>query len=399
VKRRRRLGSVADVEAGKQTLDEYVQSVFAPTHVALLARKTQSLYADLYDRHLAPEFGSTQLRQIKPSQIKHWQAARIKAGLGKPTLLKALTLLGSILQRACEDELIEHNPTRSVRRARSPKTAEVRPLAPAAVEAIRAAMLNPELVTVGASKPGQRARQAHAQPAPGTPYTRMRDATLVSVLAYAGLRPGEAMGLRWGDIRENTILVERSLSSGELKSTKTGGARTVRLLEPLAQDLREFKLASGRPSDKTLIFSGPDGGPWTTLHLWRVRNWKRALKAAGLDHARIYDLRHSFASLLAHEGRAVTYIGRQLGHSPAVSLRTYQHVIDELEATPKLSAEQAIKDARSTGAAHKLPIAVNRGANGAPGHQLELPELQAVPLSSTPSRARTGDLLRERQAS
>jgi integrase len=37
-------------------------------------------------------------------------------------------------------------------------------------------------------------------------------------------------------------------------------------------------------------------------------SWERALKAAGLDHARIYDLRHSFASLLAHEVRAVTCI-------------------------------------------------------------------------------------------
>jgi integrase len=36
-----------------------------------------------------------------------------------------------------------------------------------------------------------------------------RDATLISVLAYAGLRPGEALALQWRDIREQTILVER----------------------------------------------------------------------------------------------------------------------------------------------------------------------------------------------
>ena len=33
-----------------------------------------------------------------------------------------------------------------------------------------------------------------------------RDATLISVLAYAGIRPGEALALQWRDIREQTIL-------------------------------------------------------------------------------------------------------------------------------------------------------------------------------------------------
>ena len=41
-----------------------------------------------------------------------------------------------------------------------------------------------------------------------------RDATLISVLSYAGLRPGEALGLRWGDIRERTLLVQRAISLG-----------------------------------------------------------------------------------------------------------------------------------------------------------------------------------------
>jgi integrase len=47
-------------------------------------------------------------------------------------------------------------------------------------------------------------------------------ATLVSVLAYAGVRPGEALALTFGDVRERTILVERAASLGEVKETKTG---------------------------------------------------------------------------------------------------------------------------------------------------------------------------------
>ena len=63
-----------------------------------------------------------------------------------------------------------------------------------------------------------------------------QDATLVSVLAYAGLRPGEALALTWADVGERTILVERSIALGEVKETKTRTTRSVRLLAPLKND-------------------------------------------------------------------------------------------------------------------------------------------------------------------
>jgi integrase len=57
--------------------------------------------------------------------------------------------------------------------------------------------------------------------------------------------------------------------------------------------------------------------------------------------------RHSFA-LLLHEGRSVIYVARQLGHDATLALKTYGHVIDELEDQPQISAEDAIVAARST---------------------------------------------------
>jgi hypothetical protein len=67
---------------------------------------------------------------------------------------------------------------------------------------------------------------------------------------------------------------------------------------------------------------------------------------AGLPDARPYDLRHSFASLLLHEGRSVIEVARQLGHGADVLLGTYAHVIEELEDRPQLPAEDAIREAR-----------------------------------------------------
>ena len=65
---------------------------------------------------------------------------------------------------------------------------------------------------------------------------RMKDATLVCVLAYAGLRPSEALALRWGGIHARTLLVERALTAeGQVQRTKTGQVRSVRLLAPLRE--------------------------------------------------------------------------------------------------------------------------------------------------------------------
>jgi integrase len=171
---------------------------------------------------------------------------------------------------------------------------------------------------------------------------------LLSVLAYAGLRPGEALGLRWGDIRDRTILIQRSISLGEEADTKTRQHRTVRLLAPLAADLRTWRMAAGRPSDGELVFPSKDGLPWTqpAYQSWRRRAFCRAAEAAGLERARPYDLRHSFASLLLHEGRSVIYVARQLGHDARLTLTRYGHVIDEFEDTPQMDAEAAIAEAR-----------------------------------------------------
>jgi hypothetical protein len=71
-----------------------------------------------------------------------------------------------------------------------------------------------------------------------------------------------------------------------------------------------------------------------------------ALQETGLQRARPYDLRHSFASLPLHEGRSVIYVARQLGHGAELTMRTYGHVIEELEDRPQLPAEDAILEAR-----------------------------------------------------
>jgi integrase len=122
----------------------------------------------------------------------------------------------------------------------------------------------------------------------------------------------------------------------------------VRLLEPLRQDLLEWRLASGRPGHDASVFPGRRGGDWTEAGFatWRRDIWSAALDAAGVPYQRPYALRHSFASLLLHEGRSVIYVARQRGHGADLTLSTYGHVVDELEDAPRIAAEDAIAAAR-----------------------------------------------------
>jgi integrase len=356
LRRRRRLGSLAALDAGTESLDAYVTNTWAPTYAALLATKTRRTYAILYDHHIAPTLGDVALREVTPELIARWQASRLATGAGPVAVRQSVGLLGNVLQRAFESGRIPTNPARLVRRTPLPRRAEVRPLAPVTVEAMRA----------GASP---------------------RDAVLLAVLAYAGLRPGEALALRWGDVRERTLLVERSLSLGVEKGTKTGASRSVRLLLPLAGDLREWRMRSGRPADCDWIFPGRDGEPWgeEAYRSWRRKAFRRALDAASVDHARPYDLRHGFASLLLHEGRSVIYVARQLGHGAQLTLSCYGHVIDELEDAPHQDAETAILAARGSAAAPQLPIVAVYPA----GDPMSLPR-KAMPLLRNPRKPTPG---------
>lgn len=318
VRRRKQLGTLHTLLDGQQVLDTFVTEIWTPTYGVMNAPRTRQVYASSYDNHVAPTLGGRMIGAISGHDISQWQAALKRAGVGHDAILKARSVLSAVMEGAVSAQLIAVNPVRLAKAPPRPPEAvrpEVRPLAPATVEAVRARLGD-------------------------------RDQVLVSLLAYAGLRPGEARILTWGRVQERTLIVHAPKTRRH-----NPHPRTVRLLAPLAADLRAWRLQCGRPADDALVLLDHHGQPisYASLNRWRERVWAPALEAAGVPYQRPYDLRHSFASLLAHEGRPVTYIAAQLGHSAQESLRTYQHVIAELEDQPHVSAEDAIRAARENG--------------------------------------------------
>ncbi|MBM3676686.1 MAG: site-specific integrase, partial [Actinobacteria bacterium] len=312
------LGDLTYLEHTKQTLDEFAREWWERYATTELAPRTQKLYAQLWDRHILPRLGTQQLRQLTPNLVAGFQEDLRIAGVGEPTIRKALALLQSVCREAVTWGRITANPVKPVKKRSQHRTRSVRPLMPEAVERLRL-------------------------------YTSSeRDATLISLLAYAGLRPSEALALTWADMGERTILVERALSLGEIKETKTRSTRTVKMTGSLKADLHKLKILNGIPNQDTPIIPAHDGGYWgdDDWRNWRRRVFQPAAKASGLDGIRPYDLRHSFVSLLIAEGRSIVEIARQAGHSPTMTLNTYGHVFDEHDGGLGRPAEEVIRDAR-----------------------------------------------------
>ena len=159
--------------------------------------------------------------------------------------------------------------------------------------------------------------------------------TMLTLLARAGLRPGEAIALQWTDLNftEREILIERNFYDGHLGTPKTGRRRRVDMSQGLALALsalyvqREREKLEGRWTEMPdWIFCQHDGQP---LRIEHVRSlFDRLLRRAKLSGHVPYDLRHTFATTLLAKGTPLTYVANQLGHKkPHTTLEYYAHWI------------------------------------------------------------------------
>ena len=155
----------------------------------------------------------------------------------------------------------------------------------------------------------------------------------VLVLRFAlltGLRPSEYLALTWQDcdLQNGLVKVRRSLKRttergyffGELK-TKSSNRAIYLDIDTLELLRKAYCL---RRSSADLVFHNRKGGP---LNLGTVQSLlARILETAGLPHCRLYDLRHSHASLLLEKGVPVQAVATRLGHSsPNTTMLNYIH--------------------------------------------------------------------------
>lgn len=119
-----------------------------------------------------------------------------------------------------------------------------------------------------------------------------------------GLRQGELFRLEPEWITEDFIILSNE--------TKTGKPRLIPIPDQVKDIIRALPL------------------PLTKSHAYQLRTeWETARKELGMDHLRIHDLRHTYASLLAQAGATLHLIGKAMGHSTPVMTNRYAHLVSD----------------------------------------------------------------------
>jgi len=276
---------------------------------AWLASKKASMkpssYAPLntaWTLRVQPKWGRWRLDDIKHTDVRDW-VAELNTTLGATVTIRTFGVLASILDDAVHDKRITVNPAR-VSKVGLPRKQRGEHLYLSHSEAIALA---------GAA--GDRR-------------------LLVLVLAYCGIRWGEAAALRVKDvdfargrlrITQNAVEVHGTIHVGTPKSHKP---RLVPVPDFLIQALASR--CAGLRLD-ALVFPSPTGGYMKrTRSSEGSKSWfASALKSAGLPRMTIHDLRHTAASLAVQSGANVKTVQRMLGHtSAAMTLDVYADLFD-----------------------------------------------------------------------
>ena len=174
-----------------------------------------------------------------------------------------------------------------------------------------------------------------------------------------GVRPEEAFGAEWTDIdlRTGVFTVRRAFAKGRLKPyPKTERSRRrVPLRAKVLDALVELSRRDG------IVFPAAGGGR-IDINRFRSREWKPALKAAGIAHRRIYDMRHTFATWSLAAGMNIFTLARRMGTSLQMIDRTYGHLAQDAE-----DQDRSLLDAYDAAARHGTGHAVGTetGGNGA----------------------------------
>ena len=290
-----------------------------------LEEKTWRSYKQKLDRHVLPILGHVKVRELSVAPIARFLADKRKTrygpGEGKLYSRTALRLmkaaLSSVLTDAVElDGFLKSNPALAITsRKKRNRTGTSRPEVNAMTAKQRDAFL------------------AHAHVREQQALLPYRLRMMWELRAKTGLRPEEAYGLHVGDVDlgSHTLRVERAVSLGKIKSTKTHERQAVDLSDDLARQLApyldyvEAEAVANNLPEPHWLFPGHPGGLVTEAdERWHRDLFKQVLHAAQLPAFVPYDLRHTFTSLLLSGNVPLLYVSKMLGHSkPTTTLDHY----------------------------------------------------------------------------
>ncbi|MFC9559922.1 tyrosine-type recombinase/integrase [Agromyces sp. NPDC056965] len=288
-------GAYVDPNAGRLTLRSYFEEWSARQLWESGTRRAMELSMR------SCSFADIELKRIRRSDVETW-VKLLATTLAANTVHARVQNVRSVLRAAVRDKVIASDPSAGVVLPRRRR--------------VEHAMRIPAPDTVGAL------------------YEASDEwfKTFIALCAFAGLRLGEAAGVRRSDIDflRRALKVERQVHRQpghelEIRPPKYGSERTVHLPDGLLNVLSDHIREVGVYGLEEWLFPGMDGAPM--LPRKHAYTWDRLCMKIGVEGVTIHDLRHYYASGLIASGCDVVTVQRALGHKTAtVTLNTYSHL-------------------------------------------------------------------------
>lgn len=298
-----------------------------------LRPRVRELYDKQLEHHILPTLGDVALDRLDTATVRRWVTqVRGPSGPGVSTAAKCYRLLRSIMATAVEDGLALTNPCTIKGAGTEPKpetdiptVAEVHKLADCIDERLRCVVL---------------------------------------LAAFMGLRKGELLGLRRGDVDLDaqvlTVREQRQTAwSGQqlVGPPKTdAGRRSIAIPSALVAELQHHVDGYSQPSDDAYFFTGFKGGRLSPA-VWTTK-WTEARQQVGVEHIRLHDLRHLAGTLAASTGAGTKELMHRLGHASPRAALIYQHATRERDVAIAEAMNEHI-DSRAL-----EPKEKERGTNG-----------------------------------
>ena len=303
--------------AGEYTVEKWVRTWYELYSKPNIREKTQKYYETFIDRHIIPMLGGIKLEKLTGRDIQRMYNevrahGRIRTaqkdsnpGMSASYVRGLHMMMHNCLNRAVKERLILRNPTED---CIVPK-----------VEKTEMKILKPE--DIGA-------------------YLREADRRGVMAMFYlelcTGLRKGELTALLWEDlnVEAKTISVSKQavgVKGGGVKITRPKTETSIRRIAIPQQVVDLLTAEHEKHPDSPYLFTSPVTGKM--YHPDSIVNLhKKILKGAGLEHIRLHDLRHTFATLALQNGVDIKTVSGMLGHYDAgFTLRTYTHATDRMQ--------------------------------------------------------------------
>ncbi len=151
----------------------------------------------------------------------------------------------------------------------------------------------------------------------------LRERVVVRLATWEGMRPGEILALKLGDLDEDSLWVRRRVYKGDIDEPKTRrSARQVALSTTTKTLIEEWAGLFPGSEPETWLFPSESGTPMRRDNLWR-RNMQPKLKAVGLEWATFQVMRRTFATLSKEAGVNAHTRSAQMGNTVDVNENEY----------------------------------------------------------------------------